>query len=73
MIAALIGVLIGLGGAVAVSSVLETVLYEVRPRDPLTFTVVALALLLVCWLATYLPARRPVAANPTLALNDPAS
>jgi putative ABC transport system permease protein len=73
MVAALIGVLAGIAGAVAASGVLETVLYEVKPRDPLTFTVVGLTLLLVCWLATYLPARRAVNTSPTAALNDPSS
>jgi predicted lysophospholipase L1 biosynthesis ABC-type transport system permease subunit len=73
MIAALLGVAGGLGGAIAASRILETVLYEVRPRDPRTFSGVGMALLVVCWLATYLPARRAVGANPALALNDPAA
>jgi putative ABC transport system permease protein len=71
MIAASIGVLAGIAGGVAASSVLEAVLYEVKPRDPLTFTVVGLALLAVCAIATYLPARRAVRANPAVVLNEP--
>jgi ABC-type antimicrobial peptide transport system permease subunit len=71
MVAAAIGILAGIAGAVAASSVLESVLYEVTARDPLTFALVAIALLAVCGFATYLPARRAVRANPAVVLNEP--
>jgi putative ABC transport system permease protein len=71
MIAASIGVIAGIAGGLAASSVLESVLYEVKARDPLTFALVGLALLVVCAVATYLPARRAVTANPAVVLNEP--
>ena len=71
MIAAAIGILAGIAGGAAASSVLESVLYEVKARDPLTFAVVALALLTACAVATYLPARRAVRTNPAVVLNEP--
>lgn len=71
MIAAALGVLAGIAGGAAASSVLESALYDVRARDPLTFAGVGLALLAVCAVATYLPARRAVRANPATVLNEP--
>ncbi len=71
MLAAAIGVVAGIAGGAAASSVLESVLYEVKARDPLTFAVVGLALLAVCAVATYLPARRAVRTNPSVVLNEP--
>jgi putative ABC transport system permease protein len=71
MIAAGIGILVGVGGGVAASSLLQSVLFEVKARDPLTFVAVGLALFAACALATYLPARRAVATNPAVTLNEP--
>jgi putative ABC transport system permease protein len=71
MTAALVGVSVGLAGGVAASSLLESVLFEVEPRDPLTYTAVGATLLAVCWLATYLPARRALAISPAVALKEP--
>jgi ABC-type antimicrobial peptide transport system permease subunit len=71
MIAAAVGVLGGIAGGVAASGVLEAVLYEVQARDPLTFAIVGLALLAICGVATYIPARRAVRANPSVVLNEP--
>ncbi len=71
MTAAVAGVAIGLGGAAAASNVLEAVLYEVRARDPLTYIGVGALLAAVCWLATYLPARRALTISPAIALKEP--
>lgn len=71
MIAAAIGIVAGIGGGLAASSVLEAVLFEVRARDPLTYVGVGVALLGVCWLATYLPARRALTISPAIALKEP--
>ena len=57
--AAAIGVAAGIVTGVAASSVLDAALYEVRSRDPLTFVIVAMVLLAVCGIASYLPARGP--------------
>jgi ABC-type lipoprotein release transport system permease subunit len=53
---------------VAAGAVLQSVLYEVEARDPRTLAAVGAGLLLVCWVATYLPARRALTANPAEAL-----
>jgi putative ABC transport system permease protein len=71
MTAALVGVGIGIAGGVAASSLLESVLFEVQPRDPLTYAAVGAGLLAVCWVATYLPARRALTINPAIALKEP--
>jgi putative ABC transport system permease protein len=71
LVAAALGVGGGLAGGFAASSVLEAMLYEVKARDPLTFAVVATALLAVCATATYIPARRAVRSNPAVVLNEP--
>lgn len=71
LIAAAVGVAVGVAGGIAASSLLESVLYEVKARDPLTFVAVGLALFAVCGVATYLPARRAVATSPAVTLNEP--
>ena len=72
LVAAAIGVGAGLITAAAASSVLESVLFEVKARDPWTFGAVGLGLLAVCAIATYLPARRAVSDSPAVTLNEPA-
>ena len=72
LVAAGIGVVAGTIGALAASSVLESVLFEVGARDPWTFATVGLGLLAVCAVATYLPARRAVSGSPAVTLNEPA-
>ncbi len=65
---ALLGVGIGLAAALALSRVLQTLLYDVKPTDPLTFAGVSLLLLLVALLASWLPARRAARVDPLEAL-----
>ena len=55
---ALVGVAIGLLGALALTRVLAALLYEVTPDDPGTFLAVSALLLAVSLLASYLPSRR---------------
>jgi predicted permease len=71
LIAAAVGVGGGSLAGLAASTVIEAVLYEVRPRDPATFAAVGLSLLAVCAVATYFPARRAVSRNPAITLNEP--
>jgi putative ABC transport system permease protein len=52
------GLIVGLAGSYAVSSVLSSLLYNVTARDPATFAVVAVMLGIVTLVAAYLPARR---------------
>jgi putative ABC transport system permease protein len=65
---ALIGVALGLGGAFALTRLLTSLLYGIDPKDPLTFALVPLLLLLVAVLASYLPARKAVQIDPMLPL-----
>jgi predicted permease len=65
---ALAGVGIGLLGALLAARVLSTFLFGVGASDPLTFGAVALLLLAVACLATYVPSRRALQVDPVSAL-----
>ncbi|MBE7539784.1 MAG: ABC transporter permease [Opitutaceae bacterium] len=63
-----VGMAIGLVVALVMSRVMGSMLYEVRPRDPLVFTSVSLVLLGVALVASWLPARRAARVDPMEAL-----
>jgi putative ABC transport system permease protein len=63
-----IAVVAGLGGALALTQLLRSQLWEITPTDPVTYAAAALFLLLVCAAACALPTRRAVSVNPTIAL-----
>jgi predicted permease len=63
-----LGVVLGLGAALATAPWLESLLFELKPRDPLTIGLAALVLLAVAALAGYLPARRAARVDPLVAL-----
>lgn len=69
---ALLGILVGLTGAFALSSWLTSLtgglLFEIRTTDPITFAVTALLLLSVALVACYLPARHATKVDPLIAL-----
>lgn len=62
------GVAVGLAGALALARLMESVLYGVRPHDPLTFGAVVVGLLAVALFASWLPARRATRVPPAIAL-----
>jgi len=68
LLACVAGIVVGIAGALALSSVLQTLLYGVAPRDPATLVVVSLLLLMVTALAAYLPAWRATRIDPVRAL-----
>jgi putative ABC transport system permease protein len=63
-----IGVLLGILGAVALTRVMGSLLFTVRPSDPLTIVIISLIVLAVSLLACYIPARRAAKINPIVAL-----
>jgi putative ABC transport system permease protein len=68
MLLAVLGVGIGIAGAVALTWLVKSLLFEVPPTDVLTFSGVGLTLLAAAALASYLPARRAAAVDPNIAL-----
>ena len=62
------GTVVGLIGALALTRLMQSLLYEVRPNDPITFVAVAAALLLIALMASFLPARRATKVSPMIAL-----
>jgi predicted permease len=62
------GLVIGVAGALAVTRVLNSLLFGVTASDPLTFASVSAALIAVLLLAAYLPARRATRVDPIVAL-----
>jgi predicted permease len=63
-----IGVIIGIGSALAATRLLSTMLYDVKPADPLAFIAAGTALIATATLAAYLPARRATRVDPMTAL-----
>jgi putative ABC transport system permease protein len=62
------GLALGLAGALALTRVMQSVLYNVKAADPLTYAGASVLLLTVALLATYIPARRAARVDPVVAL-----
>jgi putative ABC transport system permease protein len=67
---ALVGIVIGISGAFALSRVLSRFLYGVAATDPFTYIAVAALLLAVAIAASYVPARRATRIDPMSALRS---
>ena len=63
-----IGIVIGIAGALVLTRLLVSLLYEVRPTDPATFAAVSAILAGTALLASYIPARRATKVDPMVAL-----
>jgi len=62
------GIVIGLMGAVWLTEAMKSLLFGVSPNDPPTFAIVSALLLAVAAAATYIPARRATKVDPMVAL-----
>lgn len=67
---ALAGIAIGLAGALAMTKTLTSLVYGVKPDDPATVTVSAVALASVVVLACHIPARRATRVDPMVVLRE---
>lgn len=65
---ALIGIAIGIAASLALTRLMETLLFSVSATDPLTFISVSILLILVAIAACYIPARRAMRVDPMVAL-----
>jgi putative ABC transport system permease protein len=70
MLLASIGIVLGLAGALAVTGVLRSLLFEINPTDPLTFVAISGLLVIVTGLACWLPARRATKIDPLAVLRS---
>lgn len=65
-----IGIIVGLAGAAAVTSVLVKMLFGLGPHDPVSFVLTPAVLATIAIAAGYVPARRALRVDPTIALRS---
>jgi putative ABC transport system permease protein len=65
-----IGLVIGMASAFYLSNFMTSLLFDVKPKDPLAYVSVSFLLLLVALFASYLPARRAARIDPIIALRS---
>jgi putative ABC transport system permease protein len=68
MLLTMIGMVAGLAGAFALTRLMATMLFSIKPTDPLTFAVVAVLLVAVALIACYIPGRRATKVDPVNSL-----
>jgi putative ABC transport system permease protein len=64
----LIGVALGLAAAIALTRVMKSLLFNVSATDPATFAIIALLLVVVAFIAIFIPARKATMVDPLIAL-----
>jgi putative ABC transport system permease protein len=64
----IVGVVIGVGGAIALTRLMHSLLFNTSATDPFTFILISLLLSVAAFLACYIPARRAAKVDPLVAL-----
>jgi predicted permease len=64
----IVGILLGIAGALAVSKMMQQALFDVTPADPVIYLALSVGLLLVTECASWFPARRATRIDPVIAL-----
>jgi len=68
LILTLVGLLLGIGGALGLTRLMASLLFNIGARDPMTMVAVAAVLVAVAALACYVPSRRATKVDPLVAL-----
>ena len=67
---AAVGLVFGLGGALALGNVMRSLLFQTQPNDPLSFVAAATLIIAIALLACWIPARRATAVDPASVLRS---
>ncbi len=70
LVLVVIGLVVGVLASLALTKTAASLLYELKPNDPLTIAMATIVLMMVALLAGYLPARRAARVDPMIALRD---
>ena len=68
LVLAAIGVVCGIGTAILSVRLMRSLLFQVSPVDPWTYALATVCIVIIAWLASYIPSRRASAVNPVNAL-----